>query len=131
MIYVDTSVVLATLLSEDRAAPPTFWQQPLVSSRLLAVESWVRVHGKRLARSHGELLGTLLGRVALVELDPRVLVRTNEPFPSAVRTLDAIHLATVHYLQAQGQPLQLATFDERMAVVAKQMKMPMFDFADA
>ncbi len=44
MIYVDTSVVLAHLLTEDRSPPASFWQGNLVSSRLLEYEVWTRLH---------------------------------------------------------------------------------------
>ena len=54
MIYVDTSVALAELLAEDRRPGESFWNQTLVSSRLLEYEVWTRVHARKLARSHGE-----------------------------------------------------------------------------
>jgi hypothetical protein len=40
MIYVDTSVILADLLAEDVHPPPGFWQESLVSSRVLEYEVW-------------------------------------------------------------------------------------------
>ncbi len=42
MIYVDTSVLLARLLSEDRQPPPWIWDETLVSSRLLEYEGWIQ-----------------------------------------------------------------------------------------
>jgi hypothetical protein len=54
MIYVDTSVALAELLAEDRRPGDHFWNQTLVSSRLLEYEVWIRVHARKLARSHGD-----------------------------------------------------------------------------
>ncbi len=121
MIYVDTSVLLATLLCEDRQLPASFWRQTLVSSRLLACEVWVRLHAKELTTSHTEPASALLGHIGFVEMDARVLARTHEPFPVPVRTLDAIHLATAWYLQQQGQPIQIATFDDRMTKAARRL----------
>jgi predicted nucleic acid-binding protein len=43
-----------------------------------------------------------------------VLARALEPFPSPVRTRDALHLATLQFLASERQPVALATFDERM-----------------
>jgi predicted nucleic acid-binding protein len=129
MIYVDTSVLLATLLTEERSAPPEFWRQTLVSSRLLSLETWNRAHASGVTKSHREQIGALLGRVALVELDARTLARAIEPFPSPVRPLDAIHLATACYLRDQGQPVAIATFDERMAKVARQLSLSLVAFA--
>jgi hypothetical protein len=127
MIYVDSSVVLATLLAADRIAPPSFWQQTLVSSRLLTIEVWVGLHRHGAAASHADPAGALLGRIGLLEMDARVLHRALEPFPAPVRTLDAIHLASAVFLQRQGQPLRLATFDDRMAAAAAKLRLELAD----
>lgn len=121
MIYVDTSVALAHLLSEDRSPPPELWREQLVSSRLLEYEAWTRIHGKGLTTSHAELLRLLLSRLSFVEMVRPVLVRALEPFPVPVRTLDALHLASLEFLRAQGQDVALAAYDDRMVAVAEQM----------
>ena len=105
MIYVDTSVALAELLAEDRRPAESFWNQTLVSSRLLEYEVWIRVHARKLARSHGEAARALVGRVALLELVSPVLTRALEPFPRPVRTLDALHLA-VHLILVDAMQRQ-------------------------
>jgi predicted nucleic acid-binding protein len=126
VIYLDTSVALAHLLGEDRVPPAALWDHVLVSSRLLEYELWTRVHARGVGRAAGEAARALLGRVALAELSPMVLERALEPFPSPVRTLDALHLATAAYLRAQGQPVQLATYDERMAEAAGRLGIPRY-----
>jgi predicted nucleic acid-binding protein len=131
MIYLDTSVVLASLLSEDRAAPSAIWQQTLVASRLLAYEVWVRVNARGVGASHATQINALLGRLAFVEMEYRVLQRALEPFPIPVRTLDAIHLATIWYLRQQGQGVRLATFDDRMADAARRMRLELYDLSAA
>lgn len=118
MIYVDTSVALAHLLSEDRVPPAELWAGVLVSSRLLEYELWTRVHARHLGASHGEAVRELIGRVALLELTPQVLVRALDPFPTPVRTLDALHLASADFLRRQGQSLRLATYDDRLVRAA-------------
>ena len=118
MIYLDTSVALAELFAEDRRAPAALWAQPLVSSRLLEYELWTRLNARGAGRTHGEAGREILARVAFVELVPPVLARALEPFPTPVRTLDALHLATVHYLVAAGQRVRLATFDGRLQEAA-------------
>ena len=125
MIYLDTSVALAQLLAEDRQPPEALWSEPLVSSRLLEYEAWNRIHARGLTRSHAEPLRLLLGRVALLELVAPVLSRALEPFPVSVRTLDALHLASLDFLRAQGQRPQLASYDERMLAAARAMKLPL------
>lgn len=121
MIYLDSSVALAHLLAEDRSPPASFWQSDLISSRLLEYEVWTRLHARKLAPSHGDHARELIGRVALVELAPAVLARAIEPFAMAVRTLDALHLASIEFLRARGQTVELATYDQRMLAAARTL----------
>ena len=121
MIYLDTSVALAQLLGEDRRPPETLWAESLVSSRLLEVELWTRLHRLGAAKSHGEAARDLLARVAIVELAPEVLARALEPFPKPVRTLDALHLASADFLRASGARLEIASYDDRLRVAAEAM----------
>ena len=127
MIYLDTSVALAQLLGEDRAPPETLWQEELVSSRLLEYELWVRIHARGLGGSHHEGVRQLLSRVAFIEMAPPVLERALEPFPVAVRTLDALHLASVQFLIERGQKVALATYDGRLAAAARKLSVPLVD----
>lgn len=98
MIYLDGSVALAQLLAEDHTPPETLWQEPLVASRLLEYEVWSLLNARGLGRSHGEEARSLIGRVALIERAPPVLVRALEPFPVPVRTTDALHLTSLEFL---------------------------------
>ena len=127
MIYLDTSVALAHLLAEDRSPPASIWQQPLVSSRLLEYETWNRIHARGLGRSHEHATRALVGRLALIELAPAVLARALEPFPISVRTLDAIHLASIEFLRSRRQAVELASYDERMRAAAQALRIPLFE----
>jgi hypothetical protein len=126
LIYLDTSVALAQLLSEDRVPPERLWHETLVSSRLLEYEVWTRIHARRLAATHGELVRELVGRIALIELASPVLIRALEPFPSPVRTLDALHLSSLEFLREHGQDVSLASYDERMLDCARLLDIPIF-----
>ena len=130
MIYLDTSVGLAQLLAEDRVPPAALWEQPLVASRLIQYEIWTRLHARGLGASHGEAARDLLARVAFIELAPSVLERALAPFPSPVRTLDALHLASIEFLRAQRQDVTLATYDERMAAAAHALRIPLYDLME-
>ncbi len=127
MIYVDTSVVLAQLLAEDRVPPPRLWAETPVSSRLLEYELWTRLHARRLGATHGEHARDLLSRIAFVEMVSPVLDRALEPFPTAVRTLDALHLASLEFLRTRGQAVQLASFDTRLVDAARALGIPVYD----
>ena len=122
MIYLDTSVALAQLFAEDRRPPDALWSETLVSSRLLEYELWTRVNARGLARSHDEQVRGLLGRIAFLELSRPVLARALEPFAKVVRTIDALHLASMDFLRQQGQVVRLASYDERLVAAARQLK---------
>ena len=126
MIYLDTSVALAHLLAEDRSPPEDLWREPLISSRLIEYEIWTQIHARKLARSHADEVRALLSRLALIELSPPVLARALEPFPKPVRTLDALHLASIDFLQKQGQSITLASYDARLINVARALRFTLY-----
>ncbi|HEV2335756.1 MAG TPA: PIN domain-containing protein [Stellaceae bacterium] len=121
MIYLDSSVALAHLFREPRRPADQFWSQPLVSSKLLEYEVWNRVHAYQLTGSHSNEARLLLTRVVLIELDEAVLSRALEPFPIRVRTLDALHLATIDFTSAKSEPIELASYDNRLLAAARAL----------
>ena len=127
MIYLDTSVALAYLLAEDRSLPESLWQEPLISSRLIEYEIWTRIHARKLSRTHGDEVRTLLSRIAIVELSPPVLTRALEAFPISVRTLDALHLASMDFLRRQGQVFSLASYDARLVDAARALHFTIYE----
>jgi predicted nucleic acid-binding protein len=127
VIYLDTSVVLAELLAEDRHPAEGFWREPLVSSRLLTFEVWTRVNARGLGSSHTEAARALLARLAWLELDAPVLARALEPFPAPVRTLDALHLASAHFLRERDASTNVATYDRRLAKAAGELGFDVFE----
>jgi predicted nucleic acid-binding protein len=130
LIYLDTSVALAHLLAEDRLPPESLWEEELISSRLLEYELWTALHRKELAATHGDAADTLIRSLAIVELGQEVLARVREPFPLPVRTLEAIHLATIEFLLSNRVRLFLATYDERLREVATEMAIPLYESAE-
>lgn len=126
MIYLDTSVALAHLLVEDRVPPDRLWGEDLISSRLLEYEIWTRIHARKLTASHADEVRSLLSRVAFVELSPPVLARALEPFPRPVRTLDALHLASMEFLRKQGQRISVAVYDGRLLDAARALRIPLY-----
>jgi hypothetical protein len=54
------------------------------------------------------------------------LARALEPFPGTVRTLDALHLASVEFLRNRGQSVELATYDKRLMEAAQALGIPLF-----
>lgn len=127
MIYLDASVALAHLLAEDRSPPESLWREQLISSRLLQYETWTRIRARKLGDTHGNEARALLSRVAFVELSPPVLARALEAFPKPVRTLDALHLASMDFLRGQGQIVSLASYDERLIDAARALQFTIHD----
>jgi hypothetical protein len=127
LIYLDTSVALAHLLAEDRSPPDGLWQEALISSRLLEYEIWTRIHARKLGTTHGDGVRSLLSRIAIIELSPPVLTRALEAFPKPVRTLDALHLASMDFLRRQGQVVSLASYDDRQVDVARALRFTIYD----
>lgn len=121
MIYLDSSVALAELLSEDRRSSAELWRQDLTSSRLLEYEVWNRLHMRGLGHSHAAEAAELLDKIALTDLSQIVLQRALYAFPIPVRTLDGLHLATVEFLRTNGDFIELATYDARMIAAARAM----------
>lgn len=121
MIYVDTSVLLAHVFVEDRVPRAALWRESLVSSRLLEYEMWTRMRARRVEPAAVEAAREAIGRVALLDLSRDLVARALDPFPAPLRTLDALHLASAHFLATQGVDLRIATYDDRLHAAARAM----------
>jgi hypothetical protein len=65
--------------------------------------------------------------VALLELVTPVLARALDPFPIPVRTLDALHLASIEFLRVRQQQVEPASHDARLIAVARALQIPLYD----
>ena len=127
MNYIDSSVALAYLLAESRAPSRSFLESALVSSRLLEYEVWTRLHANGVDDAIRRSADTLLAGVDLVDLRRDALRRALEPWPTTLRTLDALHLATAVYLRAADEHVELASYDNRMVATAQALGIPVID----
>jgi predicted nucleic acid-binding protein len=119
VVYLDTSALGRVLLGEPDApailrALQTF--DGRVASRLLRIELC------RLALRVGRLADAerLLGGVALLPLDERLLVAAETIAPPTVATLDALHLVSALRLAGTGKLDAIMTYDARLASGASQ-----------
>ncbi len=121
---METSALLAALLEQDSAAKRALrTTDRRVTSRLTLTEAEralvrARVSG-RLDPDHQRqgirALRTFSSRCDLVAVTADVLTRAARPFPvEPIRTLDAIHLATVELLGEPPALLTVLTRDNRI-----------------
>jgi predicted nucleic acid-binding protein len=118
-VYLDTSVLGRVLLDEPdtpaiRRELSRFERH--ISSRLLGVE----LRRLALREDMSEYVDELIFGKVLIPLDEEVLVAAETIAPPAVRTLDAIHLATAVRLADAGELDALMTYDKQLAVGARR-----------
>lgn len=126
-VYLDSSVALAHVLAEDGAPPESLWDEPLVSSRLLEHEIHTRLHVMGLEESHGPLAVDVLARVSMLELIRPILRMPQPRWPVPLRTLDALHLASMCFLRDQGAEPVLASHDRRLNAAAEHLRFGLYD----
>jgi predicted nucleic acid-binding protein len=126
--YVDASAVLRILFSEPGPRVPLGRDDRVVSSQLIGIEAFRAVDRERLVghlddaqtAAKRKELADLLGMLDLTPIDGAVIDRAKSPFAVNVRALDAIHVATAEVLiaEAEGEPLEFWTHDDRQATAA-------------
>lgn len=125
--YVDTSVVLRIALGE--AQPLREWRsiEMASSSEIVRIESLRSIDRARILlqlpdaelAERREAVLTILSGIHSARLDARVLTRAADPFPTLIRTLDAIHLATALLVRVEHEALVFATHDRQLATAAR------------
>jgi predicted nucleic acid-binding protein len=125
-VYVDSSVLLRIVLGEpDRLQIWPRITKP-VSSELIRLEclrtidrARVRLglEDQRVATYRADILEAI-DAFSLVALDSLVLERASEPFPTALGSLDAIHLASALLVRHDLDGLAFATHDDELGTAA-------------
>ena len=120
-IYVDTSAVAKLFIAERESSDLRQWlsdrsEPHLVSSALLSVEllRLLRLVNPATVSSAAQFLAD---DVDIVEITPPVLDDATTVLPPRLRTLDAIHLATVLDLGAAVEGL--LTYDKALVEAAR------------
>jgi len=98
-----------------------------VSSELIRVECLRTIDRLRLAARldddnislRREAALENLSRFDLIAMDSGVLERAAEPFPTALGTLDALHLASALVARREIPDLRFATHDRELATAAR------------
>jgi predicted nucleic acid-binding protein len=126
-VYIDSSVLLRIVMSQpDRLKEWLGIERP-VSSELIRVECLRTIDRLRLAARlddddisfRREAALEHLSRFDLIAMDSGVLERAAEPFPTALGTLDALHLASALVARREIPDLHFATHDRELATAAR------------
>jgi predicted nucleic acid-binding protein len=120
--YVDASAMAKLALDEPESAAMLRWHvesEQLVSSRIGLIETQLATR----RRVHDPVqLDVVLRSVIALEIDDAIAMSAARVGPAAVRTLDAIHLATA---LALGTDLEaFVTYDDRLADAARALGLP-------
>lgn len=126
--YVDSSVLLRLVLGQQGALAEWTRLDRAVASALVSVECLRTLDRIRLPEAvqdsdlaaRRESIFRALEVMEIVEPTRAVLDRASQPFPTALRTLDAIHLATaLLWREHAGEDLLLATHHSALAMAAR------------
>jgi predicted nucleic acid-binding protein len=131
-VYFDTSVILRAILGEPGRLAEWSRVVTAVTSELTRVESLraldrLRLDGGMSDREVGRRRASalrLLEGVQTVRVNRAVLDRAAEPFPTRLRSLDAVHLASAMLARARIPDLRFATHDDELAVAAEAVGLP-------
>jgi predicted nucleic acid-binding protein len=126
--YLDTSIVLNVLLQQELKVKQFADADAVVSSELLRVECFrtldrLRIQNKVQENDYLELLGNahfLLKAIGFLPITSEVLSRASQRMPTALGTLDAIHLATCQlYSEGADADVSLFTNDQQLSRAAR------------
>lgn len=130
IVYLDTSTLLRVLLGQRPLLKGWATWERAYTSELAGVEARRVIDRLRLdgalddtrvvaAQENLARLESALGQIRLTRV---VLRRASLPMATAVKTLDALHLASALVFQERrGVPLVFATHDGRQAIAARAL----------
>lgn len=125
-VYVDSSVVIRRTLRQPGALQDVNWASP-VSSELTIGETFRTIDRLRLSGGATEDELAIfredaeknLAILSLIPVDRVVLNRAGGPFPTLIKTLDAIHLATALLWSDHAGKIVFLTHDRQLALAAR------------
>lgn len=127
--YVDSSVVLRIVLREpERLRAWGRIDQP-IASELIKVECLRTIDRARIQFSLGDEaiaalrsdVLNLLSSFRMIPLDPSILEAAAAPFPTSVKTLDAIHLRSAVTARTEIPDVVIATHDHGQAIAGRAL----------
>jgi predicted nucleic acid-binding protein len=127
--YIDTSVLLRVVLGEPDPLPQWPVIEMAVGSELTRIEALRTIDRARIRLQladeevalRREAVTAVLNGFHIARIGAAVLERAADPFPTLVRTLDAIHLATALLIRVDNEDLMFATHDRQLATAARSL----------
>ena len=118
MIYLDSSAIVKMIRREAESQDLVEWlnwrNEPAVTSVLAEVE--VPRALRRSSPAHLAAMPAVLARISRIEMDAAVRATAGAYVTDALRSLDAVHLATAEVLVASGKTVSaFVTYDTRQA----------------
>lgn len=117
--YLDASAVVKLVVEEAETAALEHYcvsVDGLLTSQLGALEAR-RAAGRAGERRVVQRVEEVLESFVLVDVSRHILLQSASLAPSSLRTLDAVHLATV--LTLELPTLEFVTYDRRLAAAAR------------
>ena len=126
--YLDSSVLLRVILGQRNAVKEWPAIERGIASALVEVECLRTLDRLRVSERlsdeeialRREAVFRLLEAMEIIDLTRPILTRAAQPLPTALGTLDAIHLATaLLWREARQEDLVMATHDTLLAIAAR------------
>jgi predicted nucleic acid-binding protein len=118
VIYLDSSAIVKMIRPEAESRELVDWlnrrNEPAVTSVLAEVE--VPRALRRSSPAHLAAMPAVLARISRIEMDAAVRATAGAYVTDALRSFDAVHLATAEVLVASGKTVSaFVTYDTRQA----------------
>jgi predicted nucleic acid-binding protein len=118
VIYLDSSAIVKMIRPEAESRELVEWlnrrNEPAVTSVLAEVE--VPRALRRSSPAHLAAMPAVLARISRIDMDAAVRATAGAYVTDALRSLDAVHLATAEILVAAGKTVSaFVTYDTRQA----------------
>lgn len=122
LAYLDASAIVKLVVTEAESAAMHRWYveaERLATSRVGLIETVRATSRTPVDRDHRE---NVLANLEVLELTAQIAQRAGGIQPSALRTLDAVHLSSA---LALGTDLDaFVTYDDRLASAARALGLP-------
>ena len=122
LVYLDSSALVKLVVAEPESSVLADflrgWSER-VSSAVALTEVPRALRRAGFGASERRRSREVMARIALVDVDRRILVAAAALDPPALRTLDAIHLATA--LAVREDLETIVTYDRRLAAAAERV----------